>query len=45
MTNVCVATSDTQLLFFSVDGMAAKLRTWRLTIGSRRDKGRARVKI
>jgi DNA gyrase subunit A len=40
-----VANTHTQLLFFTTDGMAYKLKTWRLPLGGRTAKGKAIVNI
>ena len=45
VTTLFVANTHTQLLFFSTDGMAYKLKTWRLPLGSRTAKGKAIVNI
>jgi DNA gyrase subunit A len=45
VTNLFVANTHTQLLFFTTDGMAYKLKTWRLPLGSRTAKGKAIVNI
>ncbi|WP_368188049.1 DNA gyrase subunit A [Aestuariibius sp. HNIBRBA575] len=45
VTNLFVANTHTQLLFFTTDGMAYKLKTWRLPLGSRTSKGKAIVNI
>jgi len=45
VTNLFVANTHTQLLFFSTDGMAYKLKTWRLPQGGRTSKGKAIVNI
>ncbi|MEP1612595.1 MAG: DNA gyrase subunit A [Roseobacter sp.] len=45
VTTLFVANTHTQLLFFSTDGMAYKLKTWRLPQGSRTSKGKAIVNI
>ncbi|QMU57587.1 MAG: DNA gyrase subunit A [Boseongicola sp.] len=44
VTNLFVANTHTQLLFFTTDGMAYKLKTWRLPLGGRTSKGKAIVK-
>ncbi|WGW02953.1 DNA gyrase subunit A [Tropicibacter oceani] len=45
VTNLFVANTHTQLLFFTTDGMAYKLKTWRLPLGGRTSKGKAIVNI
>ena len=45
VTNLFVANTHTQLLFFTTDGMAYKLKTWRLPQGGRTSKGKAIVNI
>ena len=45
VTTLFVANTHTQLLFFSTDGMAYKLKTWRLPLGARTAKGKAIVNI
>lgn len=45
VTTLFVANTHTQLLFFTTDGMAYKLKTWRLPQGSRTSKGKAIVNI
>ncbi|MEP3297609.1 MAG: DNA gyrase subunit A [Pseudoruegeria sp.] len=45
VTTLFVANTHTQLLFFSTDGMAYKLKTWRLPQGGRTAKGKAIVNI
>ena len=45
VTNLFVANTHTQLLFFTTDGMVYKLKTWRLPLGSRTSKGKAIVNI
>src|SRR6056297_375648 len=45
VTNLFVANTHTQLLFFTTDGMVYKLKTWRLPQGSRTSKGKAIVNI
>ena len=45
VTTLFVANTHTQLLFFTTDGMAYKLKTWRLPMGSRTAKGKAIVNI
>jgi DNA gyrase subunit A len=45
VTTLFVANTHTQLLFFSTDGMAYKMKTWRLPIGGRTAKGKAIVNI
>ncbi|ARU00788.1 DNA gyrase subunit A [Yoonia vestfoldensis] len=45
VTTLFVANTHTQLLFFTTDGMAYKLKTWRLPLGSRTAKGKAIVNI
>ena len=45
VTTLFVANTHTQLLFFTTDGMAYKLKTWRLPQGSRVAKGKAIVNI
>ena len=45
ITTLFVANTHTQLLFFTTDGMAYKLKTWRLPQGGRTSKGKAIVNI
>ncbi|MDD9976780.1 MAG: DNA gyrase subunit A, partial [Boseongicola sp.] len=45
VTSLFVANTHTQLLFFTTDGMAYKLKTWRLPQGGRTSKGKAIVNI
>ncbi|MCK0101001.1 DNA gyrase subunit A [Pseudohalocynthiibacter sp. F2068] len=45
VTNLFVANTHTQLLFFTTDGMVYKLKTWRLPQGGRNTKGKAIVNI
>ncbi len=45
ITTLFVANTHTQLLFFTTDGMAYKLKTWRLPQGGRTAKGKAIVNI
>ncbi|WP_368343889.1 DNA gyrase subunit A [Pelagovum sp. HNIBRBA483] len=45
VTTLFVANTHTQLLFFTTDGMAYKLKTWRLPLGSRTSRGKAIVNI
>ncbi|MFP7673043.1 DNA gyrase subunit A [Marivita sp. S0852] len=45
VTRLFVANTHTQLLFFTTDGMAYKLKTWRLPQGGRTAKGKAIVNI
>ncbi|WP_121065272.1 DNA gyrase subunit A [Chachezhania antarctica] len=45
VTSLFVANTHTQLLFFTTDGMAYKLKTWRLPAGGRTSKGKAVVNI
>ncbi len=45
VTNLFVANTHTQLLFFTTDGMVYKLKTWRLPLGGRTAKGKAIVNI
>jgi DNA gyrase subunit A len=45
VTSLFVANTHTQLLFFTTDGMAYKLKTWRLPQGGRTSKGKAVVNI
>jgi DNA gyrase subunit A len=45
VTTLFVANTHTQLLFFTTDGMAYKLKCWRLPLGSRTAKGKAIVNI
>ena len=40
VTTLFVANTHTQLLFFTTDGMAYKLKTWRLPLGGRTAKGK-----
>ncbi|NVO27807.1 DNA gyrase subunit A [Donghicola sp. C2-DW-16] len=45
VTTLFVANTHTQLLFFTTDGMAYKLKCWRLPLGGRTAKGKAIVNI
>ncbi|WP_116131158.1 DNA gyrase subunit A [Tropicimonas sp. IMCC34043] len=45
VTTLFVANTHTQLLFFTTDGMAYKLKTWRLPAGGRGARGKAIVNI
>ncbi len=45
VTTLFVANTHTQLLFFTTDGMAYKLKTWRLPQGGRTARGKAIVNI
>jgi DNA gyrase subunit A len=45
VTTLFVANTHTQLLFFTTDGMAYKLKTWRLPLAGRNAKGKAMVNI
>ncbi|MDA7424410.1 DNA gyrase subunit A [Thalassococcus lentus] len=45
VTQLFVANTHTQLLFFTTDGMVYKLKTWRLPQGGRTSKGKAIVNI
>ena len=45
VTTLFVASTHTQLLFFTTDGMAYKLKTWRLPLAGRTAKGKAIVNI
>ncbi len=45
ITTLFVANTHTQLLFFTEDGMAYKLKTWRLPQGGRTAKGKPLVNI
>ena len=45
VTTLFVANTHTQLLFFTTDGMAYKLKIWRLPLGGRTAKGKAIVNI
>ena len=45
VTQLFVANTHTPLLFFTTDGMAYKLKTWRLPRGGRNTKGKAIVNI
>ncbi len=45
VTTLFVANTHAQLLFFTTDGMAYKLKTWRLPQGARVAKGKAIVNI
>nr|WP_255743599.1 DNA gyrase subunit A [Aliiroseovarius sediminis] len=45
ITNLFVANTHTQLLFFTDDGMAYKLKTWQLPQGGRTAKGKPLVNI
>ena len=45
VTQLFVANTHTQLLFFSTDGMVYKLKTWRLPLAGRNARGKAMVNI
>jgi DNA gyrase subunit A len=45
VTTLFVANTHTQLLFFTTDGMAYKLKTWRLPLGGRTSRGKAVINI
>ncbi|SFP47937.1 DNA gyrase subunit A [Tranquillimonas alkanivorans] len=45
VTTLFVANTHTPLLFFTTDGMAYKLKTWRLPQGARTSRGKAIVNI
>ena len=45
VTTLFVANTHTQLLFFTTDGMAYKLKCWRLPLAGRTAKGKAIVNI
>lgn len=45
VTSLFVANTHTQLLFFTTDGMAYKLKTWRLPLAGRNARGKAMVNI
>ncbi|MFV0358567.1 DNA gyrase subunit A [Tropicimonas sp.] len=45
VTTLFVANTHTQLLFFTTDGIAYKLKTWRLPAGGRSARGKAIVNI
>ncbi|MBT8001130.1 DNA gyrase C-terminal beta-propeller domain-containing protein, partial [Planktomarina temperata] len=45
VTTLFVSNTHTQLLFFTTDGMAYKMKTWRLPLGGRTAKGKAIVNI
>jgi len=45
ITTLFVANTHTQLLIFTTDGMAYKLKTWRLPLGGRTSKGKPIVNI
>ncbi len=45
VTTLFVANTHTQLLFFTTDGMAYKLKTWRLPLAGRQAKGKAIINI
>jgi DNA gyrase subunit A len=45
VTTLFVANTHTQLLFFTTDGMAYKLKCWRLPLAGRNAKGRAIANI
>ncbi|CAN5808373.1 DNA gyrase subunit A [soil metagenome] len=45
VTTLFVANTHTPLLFFSADGIAYKLKTWRLPLGGRGARGKAIVNI
>lgn len=45
VTSLFVANTHTELLFFTTDGMAYRLKTWRLPLGGRTTRGKAMVNI
>ena len=45
VTTLFVANTHTQLLFFTTDGIAYKLKTWRLPLAGRGAKGKAIINI
>ncbi|TDL90756.1 DNA gyrase subunit A [Meridianimarinicoccus aquatilis] len=45
VTTLFVANTHTQLLFFTTDGMAYKIKTWRLPQGGRASRGKALVNV
>jgi DNA gyrase subunit A len=45
VTNLFVANTHTPLLFFTTDGMAYMLKTWRLPLSGRAGRGKAMVNI
>ena len=45
VTQLFVANTHTQLLFFTTDGMVYKLKTWRLPLAGRNARGKAMVNI
>ncbi|SNT37868.1 DNA gyrase subunit A [Tropicimonas sediminicola] len=45
VTTLFVANTHTQLLFFTTDGIAYKIKTWRLPAGGRNARGKAIVNI
>ncbi len=45
ITTLFVANTHTPLLVFTTDGMAYKLKTWRLPVGARTARGKAMVNI
>lgn len=45
VTTLFVANTHTELLFFTTDGMAYRLKTWRLPLGGRTTRGKALVNI
>lgn len=45
VTNLFVANTHTELLFFTTDGMVYRMKTWRLPLGGRTSKGKAIVNI
>ncbi|MDH5530392.1 MAG: DNA gyrase subunit A, partial [Paracoccaceae bacterium] len=45
VTNLFVANTHTQLLFFTTDGVVFKLKTWRLPLAGRNAKGKAMINI
>ncbi len=45
VTNLFVANTHTQLLFFTSDGIAYKLKTWRLPLSGRNARGKAIINI
>ena len=45
VTTLFVANTHTALLFFTTDGMAYKMKTWRLPLAGRNAKGKAMVNV
>ncbi|AXC51244.1 DNA gyrase subunit A [Paracoccus suum] len=45
VTSLFVANTHTELLFFTTDGMAYRMKTWRLPLGGRTTRGKAMVNI